>query len=77
MDPQMIIQSEVRQRHIPCDITYMQNLNNITHELIDKTETDLETSEHTMVTKGERQREGINLEFGCKRYTLLPRYKTE
>ena len=32
-----------RERQIPCDITYMQNLNYDTDELINETETDSQT----------------------------------
>ena len=42
-DLEIIIQSEVRQRQIPYDITYMWDLKNNTNELIYKTEINLQT----------------------------------
>ena len=44
MDLEIIILSEVSQRQISCDITYMWNLKYDTEELIYKTETDSWTS---------------------------------
>ena len=52
MDLEFIILSEVSQRRIPYDITYMWNLKNNTDESIYKAETDIENK--FMVTKGER-----------------------
>ena len=43
MDLEMIILSEVRERQISYDITFMWNLKNYTNELIYKTETDSQT----------------------------------
>ena len=43
MDLEIIILSEVNQRQISYDITYMCNLKNDTNELIYKTETDTQT----------------------------------
>ena len=43
VDPEMIISSEIRQRQIPYDITYMRNLKYDTNEPIYKTETDSRT----------------------------------
>ena len=42
-DLEIIIQSEVRQRQIPYDITFMWDLKNNTNELIYKTEINLQT----------------------------------
>ena len=43
MDPEMIIQSEVHQRQLPYDITYMWNLKYDTKEHIYERETGLQT----------------------------------
>ena len=43
MDLEIIIQSEVRQRQISYDITYMWNLKYDTNDLIYKRETDSQT----------------------------------
>ena len=43
MDVEIIVLSEVRQRQISHDITYMWNLKNSTNEFIYKTETDSQT----------------------------------
>ena len=43
MDVEIIVLSEVRQRQISHDITYMWNLKNSTSEFIYKTETDSQT----------------------------------
>ena len=43
-----------RERQISCDITHMWNLKYDTNELIFKTETDSQTENKLMVTKGER-----------------------
>ena len=51
MDLEIIILSEVRERKILYDITYMWNLKNNTSEIIYKRETDVENN--LMVTKGE------------------------
>ena len=48
MGLEMIILSEVRQRQIPYDITYMWNLNCDTNELIYKTETDSQTQKRNL-----------------------------
>ena len=40
MDLEFLILSEVRQRQITCDITYMWNLKYDTNELVYKTETE-------------------------------------
>ena len=40
MDLEITTLSEVRQRQVLCDITYMWNLKNNTNELIYKTEAD-------------------------------------
>ena len=56
MGLEIIILSEVRQRQIPYDITYMWNLKYDTNEHIYKTGTDSDIESKFMVTKGERQR---------------------
>ena len=43
-----------------CDIIYMWNLKNNANEFICKTETDSQTENKRMVTKGERVGGGIN-----------------
>ena len=43
MDLEIVILSEVRQRQIPYDITYMWNLKYDTNELTYETETDSQT----------------------------------
>ena len=43
MDLEIIILSEVSQKQIPCDITYMWNLKYETNELMDETEIDSQT----------------------------------
>ena len=54
MDLEIIIPSEVRERQLSHDITYMWNLEkNYANELVYKTETDLQTSEKLRVTKVE------------------------
>ena len=40
MDLEIVMLSEVNQRQIPCDITYMWNLKYDTNELTYETETD-------------------------------------
>ena len=69
MDLEIIILSEVSQtekdKH---NITYMQNLKYGTNELIEITETDLQTQKTNL---GKGGREGINQEFGINRYKLL------
>ena len=40
MDLEIIILSELRERQVPYDITYMWNLKNDTNELIYRTESD-------------------------------------
>ena len=56
MDLEIIILSEVRERQIPYDITYMWNLKkNDTNEVIYKTETDSQTQKTNLrLPKGER-----------------------
>ena len=56
MDIEIITLSEVRERQIPYDITYMWNLKYDTNEHIYKTGTDSDIESKFMVTKGERQR---------------------
>ena len=56
-DLENIILSEVRERQILYDITYMWNLKNNTNESIYKTETDSQTENNLMVTSGEREEE--------------------
>ena len=54
MDLEIIIPSEVRERQLSHDITYMWNHEkNYANELVYKTETDLQTSEKLRVTKVE------------------------
>ena len=43
-----------RGRQTPDDITYLWNLNSDTNKVIYKTETDSDTENKAMVTKGER-----------------------
>ena len=54
MDIEIVTLSEVRERQIPYDITYMCNLKYDTNEHIYKTETDSDIETKFMVTKGER-----------------------
>ena len=64
--------SEVRQRQILLDITYMQNLKNNTHESIYKTEIDSQTQKTNLwLSKGKASGGGINQEYGISRYKLL------
>ena len=59
MDLKIIILSEIRQRQIPYDITYMWNLKYDTNELIYKTETDLHTQKTNLwLPKGKGGGEG-------------------
>ena len=53
----LIILSELSQRQISYDITYMWNLKNDTNEIIYKTEMDSQTENKPMVTKGRRRGE--------------------
>ena len=50
-----------RERQIPYDITYMQNLNYGTNEPIYKTETDTDTKNRLVVAKGEEGGSGMDL----------------
>ena len=62
MDLEIIILSEVRERQISYDITYMWNLKNDTHELIYKTETDSQTYKTNLwlpTGKGGRDKLGV------------------
>ena len=59
MDLEIIILSEVSQRQISYDITYMWNLKYDTNELIYKTETDSQT-EKTNLWFPKGKGEGIN-----------------
>ena len=61
-----------RERQIPYDITYIENLKYNANELIYETNRLTDTENKFMVTKGERRwGEGINREFGISKYTLL------
>ena len=53
-DLEIIMLSEVRQRQILYDITYMQNLKNNTGKSIHKTETQSQKQKN-MVTQGEKE----------------------
>ena len=52
MDLEIIIRSEVRERQIPHDIIYVQNLKYDTNELLYETETDSQTGK-TYAYRGE------------------------
>ena len=71
MQLEIFILSEVRQRQIPCDITYMYNLKYDTNELIYKTEIDQQTENRLVVAKGEWEGSGMDWEFGVSRCKLL------
>ena len=57
MDLEIIILSEVSQRQI-YDITYMWNLKNYKNEIINKTETDSQTSKTNLWLPKEKVGEG-------------------
>ena len=59
------------QRQISYDIIYMWNLKNNTNVSIYKAETDSQKETECIVTKGEREWEGINEKYGINRHTLL------
>ena len=73
----IIILSEVKERQISYDITYMQNLKNIyiyiyKNELILKNRKRLIDSEtELMLTRGKKIGGGIDWEFGVDMYTSL------
>ena len=52
MDLDIIILSEVSQRKIPCDITYIWNLKNNTNNSIYKIETDSHIENNLQLAKG-------------------------
>ena len=56
MNLEIVTLSEIRERQIPDDITYMWNIKRGTNELTYKTETEAQIrhSKQTTVTKGER-----------------------
>ena len=56
MNLEIVTLSEIRERQIPDDITYMWNIKRGTNELTYKTEIEAQIrhSKQTMVTKGER-----------------------
>ena len=60
MDLEIIILSEVRQRQISYDITYMWNQKNDTNELIDKTE----TNSHRKPIYGSQRQKGGRAKLG-------------
>ena len=70
MDPEIITLSEVSQRQIPYDITYMWNLKYDTNKLIHKTEIKLRRRIQAYCYKIRTVR-GINKEFEISRYILL------
>ena len=62
MDLEMIILSEVRERQISYDITFMWNLKNYTNELIYKTETDSQTQKtNSWLPKGKWERDKLGV----------------
>ena len=67
MNLQNIILSELSQRQILYDITYMWNLKNNTNKSIYKIDS---LRKQTLGTKGEREERGIKKEYAIKRYKL-------
>ena len=72
IDLEIIILSEVSQRQISYDITYIWNLKkNNTNELIYKTEIDPQTWKTNLWLPGGKGGRGINWKIGNDIYTLL------
>ena len=72
MDLDIIILSEVSQRKIPYDITYMESRKMIQMNLFIKQKQNHRLLENKLtVTKGERDGSGVNWEFEINRCTLL------
>ena len=74
MDTEIVILSEVRERQISYNITYMWNLKikkNGTNELICKSETDSQMQKTSFRLPKGKGTGGMNWEFGPDIYTLL------